>query len=160
MEICDFVHRHIRFNPRLADTMQSAFEVFQSEVGVSRDYAHLAMTLCRCLNIPTRYCWGYLPVDGVDPEESEQNTSAWFEAYLGDRWWTFDARHNAPRIGHTLIAMGRDAGDTPALRPYAPCRIRMFRMVSEEVDGARYPVSSARRREHSARQGLLADARR
>jgi hypothetical protein len=158
--ICDFAQRHIRFNSRLADVTQSAFEVFQSEVGVSRDYAHLAIALCRCLNIPARYCWGYLPANGADPMESEQTKSAWFEAYLGDRWWTFDARHNAPRIGHILIAWGRDAGDTPALRPFASCRIRLFRMLSEEVDGARYPISSARRREHSARQGLFAEARR
>jgi transglutaminase-like putative cysteine protease len=146
--ICDFVHRHIRFNHRLARATRSAFEVFNEEVGVCRDYAHLAITLCRCMNIPARYCTGYLPDIGVAPDEDPGDFAAWFDVYLGERWWTFDARYNVPRIGHILIARGRDAADVPFVNAFGPHRLGTLRVIAEEVEGARFPVTSLARREH------------
>ena len=156
--ICDFVHRHIRFNHRLARSTRSAFEVFNEEVGVCRDYAHLAITLCRCMNIPARYCTGYLPDIGVEPDENPDDFSAWFEVYLGDRWWTFDARHNVPRIGHILIARGRDAADVPFVNSFGLHRLGTFRVIVEEVEGARFPVTSLARREHGEALRLISGA--
>ena len=146
--ICDFVHKRIRFNHRLARSTRSAFEVFNEEVGVCRDYAHLAITLCRCMNIPARYCTGYLPDIGVAPDDNPNEFSAWFEVFLGARWWTFDARHNVPRIGHVLIAHGRDAADVPFINSFGLHRLGTFRVIAEEVEGARFPVTSLARRTH------------
>lgn len=146
--ICDFVHQHIRFNYQLARSTRSAFEVFSEEVGVCRDYAHLALTLCRCMNIPARYCTGYLPDIGVEPDGNPGDFSAWFEVFLGDRWWGFDARHNVPRIGHILVARGRDAADVPIVNSFGLHRLGVFKVVVEEVEGARFPVSAQERREH------------
>jgi len=156
--ICDFVHRHIRFNYRLARSTRSAFEVFNEEVGVCRDYAHLAITLCRCMNIPARYCTGYLPDIGVEPDGNPGDFSAWFEVFLGERWWTFDARHNVPRIGHVLIARGRDAADVPFVNSFGLHRLGTFRVTAEEVEGARFPVTSHARREQNERQSIMANA--
>lgn len=154
--ICDVVHRLIRFNYRLARSTRSAFEVFNEEVGVCRDYAHLAITFCRCMNIPARYCTGYLPDIGVEPDENPGDFSAWFEVFLGKRWWTFDARHNVARIGHVLIARGRDAADVPFINSFGLHRLGTFRVVAEEIEGARYPVTSLARREHGEAMRLRA----
>ncbi|MCZ8183995.1 MAG: transglutaminase family protein [Beijerinckiaceae bacterium] len=158
--ICDFVHQHLRYNARLATSTRSAFEVFEEETGASRDYAHLAITLCRCMDVPARYCTGYLPPIDIDKEHREDGFSAWFEAYLGDRWWTFDASEALPRIGHILIAHGRDASDVPSLTAFGPHRTVQFQVIAEEVDGARFPISSSRRREHSVRQSLFSGSGR
>lgn len=158
--ICERVNQHLRFHPGLANQPQGAAAVYASQMAGSCDFAHLAIAFCRCLDIPARFCRGYLPDIGVDPVEGDEKTGSWFEAYLGDRWWTFDARHSTPRIGYILIARGRDAGDTPLMQAQGLYRTRLFRMIAEEVGGARYPISSARRREHSARHGLLFEGRR
>jgi transglutaminase-like putative cysteine protease len=107
--ICDFVHEHITFGYEHANPTKTAHDAFQEKRGVCRDFAHLAITLCRCMNVPARYCTGYLGDIGVPQEPYPMDFSAWFEAYLGGRWYTFDARHNTPRIGRVLIARGRDA---------------------------------------------------
>jgi transglutaminase-like putative cysteine protease len=146
--ICDFVNGHIRFDYRLARPIRSAFEAFNEQVGVCRDYAHLAITLCRCMNIPARYCTGYLPDIGVEPDGNPGDFSAWFEVFLGERWWTFDARHNIPRIGHILIARGRDAADVPIVNSFGLHRLGTFRVTAEEVEGARFPATSLERREN------------
>jgi transglutaminase-like putative cysteine protease len=109
--ICDFVHGHIQFGYGLSSPTKSAFQVFQDREGVCRDFAHLAVAFCRCVNIPARYCTGYLSDIGTPPPYSPMDFAAWFEAYLGDGWYTFDARNNTPRIGRVLIARGRDAAD-------------------------------------------------
>ena len=109
--ICDFVHRHIVFGYEYARPTKTAMEVFNEGKGVCRDYAHLAIAFCRCLNIPARYCTGYLGDIGVPRSADAMDFSAWFEVYLGGRWYTFDARNNVPRIGRVLIARGRDASD-------------------------------------------------
>lgn len=148
--VCDFVHRHIRFDYQQARSTRTALEAFHERVGVCRDYAHLALTLCRCLNIPARYCTGYLGDIGVESSGAPGDFSGWFEVYLADRWWTFDARHNAPRIGRILIARGRDATDVPFLNTFGPHILGRFEIITEEVVGDRYPLTSQRRRDHWA----------
>ena len=108
--ICDYVHRHIAFGYQHARKTRTALEAFHDRTGVCRDYAHLAVALCRCMNIPARYCTGYLGDIGVPPE-GPMDFAAWFEAFLDGHWYTFDPRNNTPRIGRVLIARGRDAGD-------------------------------------------------
>ncbi len=133
--ICDFVHQHIRFDYMQARATRTALEAFRERVGVCRDYTHLAVTLCRCMNIPARYCTGYLGDIGVPPDPAPMDFSAWFEVFLGERWYTFDARHNKPRIGRILIARGRDAGDVPITMAFGANTLRRFEVVTDEVIG-------------------------
>jgi transglutaminase-like putative cysteine protease len=106
--ICDYVHQHIAFGYEHARASRTAREAFCDRTGVCRDYAHLAVALCRCMTIPARYCTGYLGYIGVPASDAPMDFSAWFEAYLGGEWYTFDARNNIPRIGRVLTARGRD----------------------------------------------------
>jgi transglutaminase-like putative cysteine protease len=131
--ICDFVHQHIRFDYSQARANRSALQGFQEQVGVCRDFAHLAVTLCRCMNIPARYVTGYLGDIGIAPVRSPMDFSAWFEAYLGGRWFTFDARHNMPRIGRIVMARGRDAGDVPITMTFGPNTLTRFSVTTDEV---------------------------
>lgn len=153
--ICNFVHHHIRFDYSQARATRTAAETFEERVGVCRDYAHLALTFCRCLNIPARYCTGYLGDIGVPPMDAPGDFSGWFEVYLGDRWWTFDARHNVPRIGRILIARGRDATDVPVLNSFGPHKLGRFEIITEEIAGDRYPQTSQSRRDHWALHATL-----
>lgn len=132
--ICDFVHGHLRFDYGLARSTRTAMDAFNEQVGVCRDFNHLAVTLCRCLNIPARYCNGYLGDIGVPPDPAPMDFNAWFEAYIGDAWYTFDARHNCPRIGRILVARGRDAMDIPMVHSFGPHLLRRFEVTTEEVD--------------------------
>ena len=131
--VCDFVHRHLRFDYLQARANRTALEAYRERVGVCRDYAHLAVTLCRCLNVPARYCTGYLGDIGVPPDPSPMDFSAWFEAFLGGRWHAFDARHNAPRVGRVLIARGRDAADVALTTAFGVNRLDAFRVGTTEV---------------------------
>ena len=108
--ICDFVHNHIAFNYQNARPTRTAWEAYNERTGVCRDYAHLAIAFCRAMNIPARYCTGYLGDIGMPPPYGVMDFAAWFEVYLDGAWHTFDARNNVPRIGRVLIARGRDAG--------------------------------------------------
>jgi transglutaminase-like putative cysteine protease len=139
--ICDFVHGHITFGYPHANPTRTAFDTFTERRGVCRDFAHLAVTLCRCMNIPARYCTGYLGDIGVPPDPAPMDFSAWFEAYIGDRWYTFDARHNEPRIGRILIARGRDATDVAITTSYGPHDLTGFKVVTDEVTEAEAPRS-------------------
>jgi transglutaminase-like putative cysteine protease len=131
--ICDFVHDHITFGYQHANPTKTAHEVFKEGQGVCRDFAHLAITLCRCMNVPARYCTGYLGDIGVPPDPAPMDFSAWFEVYLGDRWYTFDARHNTPRIGRILIARGRDATDVAITTSYGAHVLADFKVFTDEV---------------------------
>jgi transglutaminase-like putative cysteine protease len=131
--IVDFVHNHIRFDYQLARSTRTAWEAYQERVGVCRDFAHLAVSMCRCMNIPARYCTGYLGDIGVPPVPDPMDFSAWFEAYLGGRWYTFDARHNRPRIGRILMAIGRDAADVAISNSFGSALLSGFKVVTEEV---------------------------
>ena len=131
--ICDFVHRHVTFGYEHARATRTAGETFDEGVGVCRDYAHLAIALCRCMNIPARYCAGYLSDIGVPPPHGPMDFAGWFEAYLGGCWHTFDARNNVPRIGRVLIARGRDAADVPIVHSFGPNTLTSFRVWTDEV---------------------------
>lgn len=130
--ICDWVHRHVTFGYEFARSSKTALEVFNERVGVCRDFQHLAVTFCRCMNIPARYTTGYLGDIGV-PARPPMDFSAWFEAYLDGRWWTFDARHNAPRIGRVLMAVGRDATDVALTTSFGGARLSRFDVITDEV---------------------------
>lgn len=132
--ICDFVHQHLRFDYLQARANRTALEAFRERVGVCRDFTHLAITLCRCLNIPARYVTGYLGDIGVPPDPSPMDFSAWFEVFLGDHWYTFDARHNRRRIGRVVIGRGRDAGDVPITMVFGQHTLEHFEVVTEEVE--------------------------
>ncbi|RYX91917.1 MAG: transglutaminase family protein [Comamonadaceae bacterium] len=132
--ICDFVHNHIRFDYNAARATRTAVDGWREGVGVCRDYTHLAVTLCRCMNIPARYCTGYLGDIGIPPVPYPMDFSAWFEVFLGDRWYTFDARHNTPRIGRVVMARGRDAGDVPITMCFGQNTLQKFEVTTYEVD--------------------------
>jgi transglutaminase-like putative cysteine protease len=134
--ICDFVHDHIAFGYRHARATRTALEAFNERRGVCRDYAHLAIALCRALNFPARYCTGYLGDIGVPESADPMDFSAWFEVYLGGAWHTFDARNNVPRIGRVLIARGRDAADVPISHTFGPNTLKTFRVWTDEITKA------------------------
>jgi transglutaminase-like putative cysteine protease len=131
--IVDYVHRHLTFGYPYARATRTAFEGHAERVGVCRDFAHLAVALCRCMNIPARYATGYLGDIGVPPVDARMDFSAWFEVYLSGRWFTFDARHNTPRIGRVLVARGRDAADCAITTTFGQSRLVRFDIVTEEV---------------------------
>jgi transglutaminase-like putative cysteine protease len=131
--ICDFVHRHIAFGYPYADATRTAARAFAERRGVCRDFTHLAVTFCRCLNIPARYCTGYLGDIGVPPDPAPMDFSAWFEAFVGGRWFTFDARHNVPRIGRVLIARGRDAADVAISTTFGTNVLKSFNVTTHEA---------------------------
>jgi transglutaminase-like putative cysteine protease len=131
--ICDFVHRHIVFGYEHASPTKTAFQVYKERKGVCRDYAHLAITFCRCLNIPARYCTGYLGDIGMPPPYAPMDFAGWFEAFLDDTWYVFDARNNMPRIGRVLIARGRDAADVALSTSFGPNTLESFRVWTDEI---------------------------
>ncbi|TCK31550.1 transglutaminase-like putative cysteine protease [Ancylobacter aquaticus] len=133
--ICDFVHGHIRFDYQQARSTRSAFDAYNERVGVCRDFAHLAVALCRCLNIPARYVNGHLGDIGV-PVVDPMDFSAWIEVYLDGAWHTFDPRNNVRRIGRIVVARGRDAADIPLINSFGPHVLKSFRVWTYEVDAA------------------------
>jgi transglutaminase-like putative cysteine protease len=135
--ICDFVHQHVTFGYEHARPTKTAWETFQEKKGVCRDFAHLAVTLCRCMNIPARYCTGYLGDIGIPPVDAPMDFSGWFEAYLDGSWYTFDARFNTPRIGRILIARGRDAADVAISTAFGANVLKQFKVWADEIE----PVS-------------------
>jgi len=131
--ICDWVHQNVRFGYPYARATRTASEVYQERQGVCRDFQHLAITFCRCMNIPARYATGYLGDIGVPPVPDPMDFSAWFEAYLDGEWFTFDARHNYPRIGRVLMAVGRDAADVALTTSFGVANLEQFTVWTDEV---------------------------
>lgn len=131
--ICDFVHQRIEFGYHHARRTRTAWEAYNEGQGVCRDYAHLAITFCRCMNIPARYCTGYLGDIRIPPIPGPMDFAGWFEAYLGDRWYTFDARNNTPRIGRVLMARGRDACDVALSSTFGLNTLTKFTVWADEV---------------------------
>jgi transglutaminase-like putative cysteine protease len=131
--VCDYAHRRLRFSYPEACPTRTAAHAMEEQVGVCRDFTHLAVTLCRCLNIPARYCNGYLGDIGVPPDPAPMDFNAWFEAYVGGRWYTFDPRHNKRRIGRILIARGRDAADVPMITSFGPHKLTKFEVITQEI---------------------------
>jgi transglutaminase-like putative cysteine protease len=131
--ICDYVHNHIEFGYQYARPTMTAWEVWQEKKGVCRDFAHLAVTLCRCMNIPARYCTGYLGDIGMPPPYAPMDFAGWFEAWLDGQWHTFDPRNNIPRIGRVLMAQGRDAADVAISTTFGPNTLSGFKVWTDEV---------------------------
>ena len=132
--IVDFVHHHIGFGYEHARPDKTAWNGYQEKLGVCRDFAHLAITLCRCMNIPARYCTGYLGDIGVPPADAPMDFSAWFDVYIDGDWYIYDARHNQPRLGRILMARGRDATDTALTTAFGPAMLSSFIVHTDEVD--------------------------
>ncbi|MDB4974619.1 MAG: transglutaminase family protein [Myxococcaceae bacterium] len=132
--ICDFVHNHIEFGYQWARSTKTAAEAFHERRGVCRDYAHLAVAFCRAMNIPARSCTGYLGDIGVPAVDAPMDFAGWFEAFLGDDWYPFDARNNAPRIGRVLMARGRDAADVALTTSFGDSALSSFTVYADEVD--------------------------
>ncbi len=129
--ICDWVHTKVAFGYQHARPTKTALDVYTERFGVCRDFQHLAVTLCRALNIPARYATGYLGDINIPPTDTPMDFSAWFEVYLEDRWWTFDARNNCPRIGRVLMATGRDASDVAITTSFGMANLTHFTVISE-----------------------------
>jgi transglutaminase-like putative cysteine protease len=132
--ICDFVSDHLTFGYELARATRTAFEAYQERIGVCRDFAHLAVAFCRCMNIPARYANGFLGDIGVPSDPAPMDYNAWFEVFLDGRWFIFDARHNTPRIGRITVARGRDATDIPLVTSFGRHELKTFRVWTDEVD--------------------------
>jgi transglutaminase-like putative cysteine protease len=141
--IVEYVHHRVEFGYQHARNTRTAAEAHEDRRGVCRDFAHLAVALCRCMNIPARYCTGYLGDIGIPPIDAPMDFSAWFEAYLGGEWRTFDARHNAPRIGRIPMAYGRDAADVPISTSFGCAWLAGFSVVTEEMVRERSPQTNA-----------------
>jgi transglutaminase-like putative cysteine protease len=137
--ICNFVHNHIAFNYETSRATRSAAETFNERTGVCRDYAHLAIAFCRCMNIPARYCTGYLSDVGTPPPFPAGDFAAWFEAWIGGRWHLFDPRNNVPRIGRVLMARGRDASDVAITTTFGPNTLESFRVWTDEISDGELP---------------------
>lgn len=131
--ICDFVHNHVTFGYEHSRATRTAAETYAEQRGVCRDYTHLAIAFCRCMNIPARYCTGYISDIGEPPPYAEMDFAAWMEVYLGGRWWVFDPRNNARRIGRILIAQGRDAADVPLTHTFGANTLVGFKVWTDEV---------------------------
>ena len=131
--ICDYVHHRITFDYQQARATRTAWEAWNECTGVCRDYAHLAIAFCRCLNIPARYCTGYLGDMGTLPPYGAGDFAAWFEAYIGGEWYTFDPRNNVPRIGRVLIARGRDACDVAIATTFGPNTLERFKVWTDDA---------------------------
>jgi transglutaminase-like putative cysteine protease len=131
--ICDWVHNHVQFGYQFARDTKTAYDVYVEKAGVCRDFTHLALTLCRCMNIPARYATGYLGDIGVPASPSPMDFSGWFEVYLGHQWYTFDARHNIPRIGRVVMARGRDAVDVAMTTSFGKSSLARFTVWTDEV---------------------------
>src|SRR4029077_15049495 len=130
--VMDWVHTNVTFGYQYARATKTAFDVFNERQGVCRDFQHLAITLLRALNIPARYASGYLGDIGVPSNPAPMDFSAWMEVYLDGKWYTFDPRHNMPRIGRVVIARGRDATDVPLLHSFGPHQLSLFKVWTYE----------------------------
>ena len=131
--ICDWIHTKVSFGYQYARPTKTALDVYTERFGVCRDFQHLAVTMCRALNIPARYATGYLGEIGVPATLTPMDFSAWFEVYLEDRWWTFDARNNKPRVGRVLMATGRDASDVAMTTSFGIANLTHFTVISEQL---------------------------
>jgi transglutaminase-like putative cysteine protease len=141
--VCDWVHTNIAYETGNSGPTITAMDVFERRVGVCRDFALMAVAFCRALNIPARYTFGYLPDIAVEPPDVPMDFHAWFEAYLGGRWYTFDARHNVPRIGRVVIGRGRDAVDVAMATQYGSSRLNAMTVWSDEVIGEQSQLEDA-----------------
>lgn len=129
--IVDYVHNHLEWVSGASNPWTTAADAYRAGQGVCRDFAHLAITFCRALNIPARYVFGYIPTIGVPPPPEPMDFAAWFEVYLDGRWHTFDARNNTPRIGRVVVGRGRDAVDVALITSFGPLTLAGFEVRAE-----------------------------
>jgi len=141
--VCDWVHEHVAFRAGASNSLTSALDVWESRTGVCRDFAHLGLTLCRSLNIPARYVFGYIPDVAVPPTDEPMDFCAWFEAYLEHRWWTFDPRNNVPRMGRVVIGRGRDALDVAMVTTYGAPLLQRMTVWADEISEAQLRAGMA-----------------
>ena len=132
-DICNFVHNHLTFGYEHSRATRTAAEALNERVGVCRDFTHLAVALCRCMNIPARYCTGYLSDIGTPLPHPPGDFAAWMEVWLDNRWWVFDPRNTEPRIGRVLMAIGRDAADVPLVHTFGPNELTDFQVWTDEI---------------------------
>lgn len=135
--VCDWVHHNIEFRNGASTPATTAYDIYQQRAGVCRDFALLSVAFCRALNIPARYTFGYLPDIAIEPPDVPMDFHTWFEAYVGGRWYTFDARHNTPRVGRVVIGRGRDAVDCALSTAYGNARLAKFTVWSDEITAER-----------------------
>jgi transglutaminase-like putative cysteine protease len=140
--ICDWVNSKVTFGYTYARSTKTALDVYTERLGVCRDFQHLAITFCRSMNIPARYATGYLGDIRFPVGPSPMDFSAWFEVFLGGRWWTFDARHNHPRVGRVLMAVGRDAADVAITTSFGDARLTQFTVISDEIEAPQEAMQS------------------
>ena len=131
--VCDWVHNNVQFGYGFARSNKTAYEVYQERRGVCRDFSHLLIAFLRCLNIPARYATGYLGDIGVPYNPDPMDFSAWTEVFLDGRWYTFDARHNKPRIGRIVMARGRDAVDVAITTSFGPSTLTKFNVTTDAI---------------------------
>ena len=131
--IVDYVHGYLEFVPGASNPWTTAADAYRAGQGVCRDFAHLAITFCRALNIPARYVFGYIPDIDVPPPDEPMDFAAWFEAYLDGRWHTFDARNNTPRVGRVVVGRGRDAVDVALITSFGPLTLTGFQVRADEI---------------------------
>jgi transglutaminase-like putative cysteine protease len=141
--IVNWVHSKVQFGYHYARSTKTALDVYTERTGVCRDFQHLAITFCRCMNIPARYATGYLGDIGMYFPPAPMDFSAWFEVFLSGRWWTFDARHAIPRIGRVLMGVGRDAADVAITTSFGYAELTKFKVVSDEVQTTAPPAVAA-----------------
>jgi transglutaminase-like putative cysteine protease len=137
--VCDFVHNHVTFGYEHSRPTRTAAETLKEGVGVCRDYTHLAIALCRCLNIPARYCTGYVSDVNQPPPYAPMDFAAWMEVYLGGKWWVFDPRNNDIRFGRVLIARGRDAADVPLTHSFGRHELKGFEVWIDQIEDSAAP---------------------
>lgn len=142
--ICDWVQSHVTFSYPHARRTRTALELYKERIGVCRDFQHLAITFCRAMNIPARYATGYLGDIGIPSNPDPMDFSAWFEVYLSDRWWPLDARHNRPRIGRILMAVGRDAADAALTTSFGAAPLTKFVVWTDEIEQEEMKFDSLR----------------
>jgi len=147
--ICDFVHDRIKFDYLQARDTRTAWEAYNEGIGVCRDYTHLAVALCRAMNIPARYCTGYLGDAGMPPPYDPGDFAAWFEAYLDGRWYTFDPRNNVPRMARVLVARGRDAVDVPLTHAFGQNTLINFKVWTDEIEEEVDWLAESSKRDHA-----------
>ncbi|WP_114965382.1 transglutaminase-like domain-containing protein [Alkalilacustris brevis] len=142
--ICDFVHGNLVFGYHHANATRTASQALAQGHGVCRDFAHLAIALCRCMNIPARYCTGYLSDIGEPLPHPPGDFAAWMEVYLDGQWWVFDPRNNTPRIGRILVARGRDATDVPLTQTFGAHLMTDFQVWTHEATAAEVPPEGSK----------------
>ena len=126
------MHTNVQYQTGASSPTTTALDVYRERKGVCRDFALISVGLCRAMNIPARYTFGYLPDIAVEPPDVAMDFHAWFEAYLGGRWYTFDARHNRPRIGRVIVGRGRDAVDVALSTTYGAARLKQMTVWADE----------------------------